>query len=319
MSIEFTDVARSVTVNGLPFILFLGDQLDVNGTFTTGTGAPLSDRRLDVAIAGANTTPAVTDILGNFNVSYIVSGTESLGSQTITIMQPGENGMPPATLYTGQVTVIPYNKFVAIGGPLILIAILIIAVPMLMRTRRESRSTEKEIIEAVEDLKKANVEPSIKKPTVAIKPMTRPIKAAAPEPFKADVVRAPAMEEKLTTPKTQKKKPLAAISIDGEISSISSTIKKGDLKQALAYTYVASRKIALTHGFEVPDSMTHQEFYTSIEKAYPALAQPLQFIIKPYEAVTYARQDVSSPDLNSAINGLKEFYMGLEDKEEGAD
>jgi hypothetical protein len=315
----YSDAAKSVIVNGLPSILFLGDSMDINGTLATRTGAPLTGQSLNVSVAGIATMPVVTDGQGNFNVSYMVSGIEPIGSQPIIVTQSGHDGMPPTTLYTGQVMVIPYNKLIAIGGPIILIAILIIAVPVLLRSRRRSSPPEKEIIETVEDAKKQIAGPAIKKPTVAITPMAKPARAPAPAPFKAEPVRAPAVEEKPHTPKQAEKKPLSQISIDGEISSISSTIKKGDLKQALTYTYVASRKIAITHGFSVPDSMTHKEFYDSIEKAYPGIAQPLQFIIKPYEAVTFAKQDVSSSDLNSAINGLKEFYMGLEDKEEGAD
>jgi hypothetical protein len=118
----------------------------------------------------------------------------------------------------------------------------------------------------------------------------------------------------LTTPK---KKPLSSISIENEIESIRSMINKGDLKQALASTYVASRKIAIAHGLAVPDSMTHNEFSACIEKAYPVLTQPLMTIIRPYELVTYARREVNSTELNSAINGLKEFYLGLENDEEG--
>jgi hypothetical protein len=175
---------------------------------------------------------------------------------------------------------------------------------------------EKVIIDVIKEPKKA--EPSIKRPTVAIKPIAKPIKAASPPgPFKTDAVRAPLPEEKPPVPTTPKKKPLSSISIDSEMESIRSTINKGDLKQALSYTYVASRKIAITHGFAVPDSMTHNEFSACIEKAYPVLTQPLMTIIRPYEVVTYARHEVNSTELNSAINGLKEFYMGLENAEEG--
>jgi hypothetical protein len=138
LNVTFSDTAKTIQITGLPFIVFKDDRLNINGTFITGSGTPLSGRRLDITVPDGNTTTTMTDSLGNFNVSYAVSGNEAIGSSIITVVEPGENGMPPATQYSGTVMVVPYDKFLVLGGPLILIALLAIAVPLVLRARRES-------------------------------------------------------------------------------------------------------------------------------------------------------------------------------------
>jgi hypothetical protein len=105
--------------------------------------------------------------------------------------------------------------------------------------------------------------------------------------------------------------------MDSEIMAIRTAIRTGNVEEAMTGIYLATRKIAMIHGLDVPDSMTHKEFYAGITGKYPALSTPLTYILYPYEIVAFAGRLASEEELNSAINGLKEFYFKLENEEVG--
>jgi hypothetical protein len=130
-------------------------------------------------------------------------------------------------------------------------------------------------------------------------------------------MRAPSDGEKTPIAQRQKRKELQYFNFDSEIISIRTMIRDGNLKEAMTGIYVASRKMALIHGINVPDSMTHNEFFADIAGRYPTLSQPLSSIVGPYELVTFAGRAAGQQELDTAVNGLKEFYLGLKNEEVG--
>jgi len=133
-----------------------------------------------------------------------------------------------------------------------------------------------------------------------------------PRPFSTSYTRVPSPDEKSAMKPLLKQKALPAFQIDNEIASINAAVEAGDLKGAITMIYSASRNLALIHGFNVPDSMTHREFLSMVTGKELQLIEPLMCIITLYEKSSYAGREANRAALKDAVNGLKNFYMGLE-------
>jgi hypothetical protein len=187
------------------------------------------------------------------------------------------SGSPSPAVYSAQVLIVPYDKLLLIAI-LVLVVALILIIAYMVRLRR-GRAIGSEVSR----------------------------EAIAPQ--------APVAEEPMAAAAPEIIKPEETIRL--EIDAIKSAIKEGNIPDAVKRIYTASRRAAIEHGINVPDSMTHNEFYAAMTLNYPSLYTPLGSIIRMYEKVNYGRRDASGHELDLAINSLREIFAGLE-AEKGA-
>lgn len=313
----FDNSTETLAVSGLPFIIFKGDTLNVTGTLTSASGLPISDKKFDMTASGLSIGTFETDENGAFNASYLITGNEPIGYYTLTIDELNDNGVPPINKYRGHMILIPYSMFPSLGALLLIVIIGIPVVVFVIRSRRVIRLPEQVIVD--NSSKPVAPTDTSSQPAEKVPSKDVAIKATSPSPFVTSQTRVPSAVEKPPVKRITVRKELPVFNIDNEILSINSTIRAGNLKEAMMSIYLTSRMIALIHNIEVPDYMTHKEFYSMIAKKYPSLSYPLSCIINPYEIIAFAGREASQAELNTAVNGLKDFYMGLESVGVGKD
>jgi hypothetical protein len=317
LQFTFSNSVEAISVSGVSPIVFRGDTLSINGTLRSGSGMPIEGKSLNITASAIVIGTFVTDSNGYFNASYVVSGGETPGLYTLSIAENNDYGLPPVVKYSGQLMIIPFDKFPALGAPILVVAAIIaVAALVLMRTRRDIRFIEHMIVETTappeEEAESATL---LSQDSVGPEPSDDMVsKLEVPHaPVEIDMVRAPPAEEKplpKLPPITQKQ--LTNFSMDSEIISIKAIIRSGDLMNAMTHIYVTSRKIALVHGVDVPDSMTHNEFLASVSKQYPPLDKSLSQIVYAYELMVFGGREADASDLNAMLGYLGEFYRGLQ-------
>jgi hypothetical protein len=156
VEISFIDTGRKVAIWNMPMLLFKGDTLNLTGTLSTGAGTPIPDRALYVNVSDINATIAVTDGEGNFYSPYTATGGEAFGPCTVTVADAS------AILYTGQVYLVPYDKW-KLSGALIISALIISGAILAFRTLRKSRRIKRQI--------KTDRSAHVSVPETAVKPM----------------------------------------------------------------------------------------------------------------------------------------------------
>lgn len=131
--IYFNDSGKRIDVEGVPLVLFADDSLNMTGTLLTGSGAPVTNRALDVRISGINATAAVTDGAGYFNTSSAFIGGELPALSPVTISDDASSSV----LYERQVLLIPFDKWKVLGALVILGALIsgVFAVTRMPRDR----------------------------------------------------------------------------------------------------------------------------------------------------------------------------------------
>jgi hypothetical protein len=278
----------------------------------TSSGLPLPGRELNIRWSDIDSGTVVTDKFGNFNASYLVTGSESPGDYTLSIYELNDEGIPAISLYTSHLILIPYSKSSLSTSFLVIIAIVVVAI-FVIRSRRFVRMPKRDV--------DGKVAEPIAKPYVSARPVAlkeiaqlneATVKAGIQRPSPTGSTRAISHKEKQAIKPLTKQKALPTFQIASEIASINTAIGDGKLKWAMMNIYIVSRNIALVHGFDVPDSMTHREFFLLVTGKDPKLAGPLLHIINPYEKSSFSGQEAGRAELNDAVNGLKEFYMGFE-------
>ncbi len=319
--VTFEEKVMAISVDSMPIVLFKNDTLIVNGTLSTGSGNPIGGKTVGVNVSNTLAGLVKTDQQGRFNATYVVLGTEPLGYIPVFVNDLDANGQPSATLYSGQVLIVPFEKTNAVGIPLVILVIIGVTA-IFLRRRRKPKDIELKPVwpEPAARLAQVPQKPAVVLPAWTLAEEHDKDKAAAPAPFQtssaAQMPHDTTFEPRPQPKPKPKPRPKLEFSIDEEISSIKSTINSGNLKEALTHIYTASRKLAMVKGLDISDSMTHNEFYHNIKSKHPSLNQPLTHIVKTYEQVGFARHDVNNNELNAAVNGLKEIYIELKKEEE---
>jgi hypothetical protein len=314
--VTFENSVQNLVVEGLPFIVFKYDTLNANGTLLATSGMPIPDKTFNITTSRMQIGKFVTDKNGQFNATYFITGNESPGYYTVSIDELNNEGIASINRYTGHVIIVPYDKYPSLGAFVIVIFVLLAVGVFIIRSRRVIRPPEQVIVDSISEPVAIPSESYPESyPVEAVPPKGTVVKSGSPVPFATSPIRAPSQDEKPIVEPMKKRKDLPLINIDNEIMSIRSLIRTGNTKDAMKSIYLVSRKMALIQGIDVPESMTHKEFFSDMAGRYPALAQPLSSIIYSYELVTFAGRDVAQPELNNAVEGLKKLYLGLENRE----
>ncbi len=140
--IRFNDTGKKIDVQGVPLVLFADDRLNLTGTLFSGAGAPITNRSLDIKVAGFNATMAVTDDAGNFNTSIVATSDMLTALSRVTI----SDGESSSVLYDRQVLLIPFDLWKVVGAFVILAAFISGAFVIVRRpgARGQSRALNSE-------------------------------------------------------------------------------------------------------------------------------------------------------------------------------
>lgn len=132
--VTFADSGEKLAMRRLPLAVFPGDSINFSGTLRTGDGLPMADRLLVINLSSMSVGPVKTDGQGAFNASYIVDGNEPAGLYPIIVSDTGAQA--PGALFSGQVLLIPYDKFLVAGILVVVILIIAGAVGFIVLPRR---------------------------------------------------------------------------------------------------------------------------------------------------------------------------------------
>ena len=140
--IHFNDTGKKIDVQGVPLVLFADDRLNLTGTLFSGAGAPITNRSLDIKVAGLNATTAVTDYAGNFNTSMVATSNMLPALSSVTISDEASS----SALYDRQVLLIPFDLWKVVGAFVILAAFISGAFVIVRRpgARGQSRALNSE-------------------------------------------------------------------------------------------------------------------------------------------------------------------------------
>jgi hypothetical protein len=132
INIDLIDSGRKVVVQGMTPLLFMGEDLNVTGTITTGRGMPIAGYSLNSSLNGVGVAIVNTTGRGDFNIPAILTGNDAPGFYSLTISDANTS----AIIYSGSVLLIPVNLYTAAGIIAIILAILAVGTAWIFTARR---------------------------------------------------------------------------------------------------------------------------------------------------------------------------------------
>jgi hypothetical protein len=244
----------------------------------TARGLPVEECGVTVNMAGLTIGEGQTDGTGNFYMVTLING--STGLQTVTVSNAGSGLLQGATVDTGMVFIMPFD----LATSLIVLALVIVVIGLAFaRVPRVRRALFRVLTP-----RKA---PPLPKPAVRVVPMPEPPEEAARQ---------------------------AVTRFEDEIARIESIITGGARdRDAIAEIYMAARRIAGRHGYAIPESATHREFYRQLVTKEPGLNIPAGTITRHYEAAVFGDKPLSEKDIAGSLYSLKELNTLFMEKTAG--
>jgi hypothetical protein len=233
----------------------------------TAKGTSVNGTDLVVNMSDLTIARGRTDSTGNFYLVTMING--SAGLQTIKVNNTGSGLLEGTTVDTGMVFIMPFDAATSLVVVVIILAILGIVVARVTRARR------------VLSRRLPTRKPALPRPTIKV----TPVSGMPKEQAKPTVTR-----------------------FEDEIARIEAIVAGGaDNRDVIAEIYQAARRITVTHGYAIPESATHREFYKRIVAKEPRLNVPTGTITKHYESAVFGNKRLNEKDIVGSLFSLKEI------------
>ncbi|HMK47161.1 MAG TPA: hypothetical protein VK436_11100 [Methanocella sp.] len=256
-----------ITADSPAQILFVGDTIDLTGKVATTNGRPVANYTLKATLGDQVIDTPVTDEHGQYSISRGVSQNDPLGTRTLIISSNDNKQTSPAPIEAGTILIIPYDK--SSIRFLVLLGIVVILAIIIRRS-----GLDRMLIMSIRHL----LSPSAR--------IEQPTEQPAEEPVAAEPI-----QEKVFDP-------------EAELAMIKEMAESGDMSRAVTSIYTLSRYAARTTVSELPDSMTHLEFFKFVLQSRPGTHDALKPIVTLYEVVAYGHRQVNKRDLEMAMAGF---------------
>jgi hypothetical protein len=219
-------------------------------------------------MSGQTLGQGMTDDKGYFLLRGRVNG--SAGLQSITINSTGNGLLAAADISAGALLVSPFDRATSLAIVVIVLAVAGLAVARATNARRR-----------LEKMFRARRKP-LPEPAISVTP--GPVKPQAPVA------------------------PPAPARFEDEFARISAIVAgRADHQEVILEIYQAARRLAASHGFTVPESATHREFYRMIVAREPRLHVPAGTITRHYETAVFGYRLLGDTDIVSSLYSLKEI------------
>jgi hypothetical protein len=107
-------------------------------------------------------------------------------------------------------------------------------------------------------------------------------------------------------------------SFEDEIARIEACVVSGaDPDEIISEIYRSSRRIAGAHGFALPDSATHREFFKGLAMREPSLMVPAATIARHYESAAFGQELPDERAIGSSLDSLREIISRLSGRHAG--
>jgi hypothetical protein len=274
--VTYRPVTPVITVSGVPRYAFQGDAVNISGRVTAPDGTGLEGLGLTVSTPGAVLGRVVTGNNGTFQIVYKIN--MSAGSRAISLDSDPASLFRPASADAGSMLVLPFDLLACL---VIAIIALLAAVLMIGRITGIDR-----ILARLLPIVRRPVKEPLRKPTLKVTPL--------PEPPAGRDIR----------PGTNR--------FEDEVTRINTIISSdADYREIIAEIYLAARRITGAHGFAMPESTTHREFYKKLIAKEPRLNVPAGTITRHYEAAVFGHQQLGKKDIADSQYSLNEINQLL--------